>query len=192
MIPYEFDAERFSRWMAYVLRHNPARYGLQPDRHGYVDVEEFLLIARRRYPRVTPERLLEFIETGGTGRFEIAGNRLRARYGHSIVVEPAGPPVEPPARLYHGIDAARAGAALADGLKPSDRQMLHLSDTLEEALTIIRRKTEQPALLRIDAAGAHAAGIPFYREGKVYLVAFIPPAFLSLETGSGVFPAQSA
>jgi len=35
---YEFDAERFSRWMAYVLRHNSARYGLQPDRHGYVDV----------------------------------------------------------------------------------------------------------------------------------------------------------
>lgn len=53
MIPYEFDAERFSRWMAYVLRHNPARYGLSPDRHGFVDVEEFLRIAQRRYPKTT-------------------------------------------------------------------------------------------------------------------------------------------
>ncbi len=199
MIPYEFDAERFSRWMAYVLRHNPVRYGLAPDRHGYVDFEEFLSIARRRYPRVTPERLRELIELGGAGRFEIAGNRLRARYGHSIAVEPAGPPVEPPPQLYHGIEAARAAAVLAEGLKPVDRQMLHLSGTLEEALAIIGRKTEQPVLLRIDAARAHAAGIPFYQEGKVFLALSVPAPFLSREPfpaaaggkkGSDYFPAQ--
>ena len=181
MIPYEFDAERFSRWMAYVLRHNPVRYGLQPDRHGYVDFEEFLLIARRRYPHVTPERLRELIEASGSGRFEIAGHRLRARYGHSIPVEPAGSPVAPPARLYHGIDAARVTTVLAEGLKPVDRQLLHLSETLEDAVAIIRRRTEQPAVVRIDAARAHAAGIPFHREGKVHLAATIAPQFLSRE-----------
>lgn len=180
LIPYEFDAERFSRWMAYVLRHNPTRYGLQPDRHGYIDLEEFLAIARRRYPRATPERLRELI-TGGSGRFEVSGNRLRARYGHSIPVQPTGAPVVPPAFLYYGIEAARRPEALAQGLKPLDRQWLHLSRTREEAQAIISKKAQQPAVLRIDAAGAHAAGVPFYEEGSLYLAPYLPAAFLAEE-----------
>ena len=68
MIPYEFDAERFSRWMSYVLRHNPDRYGLQPDRHGYVDLDELLRIAQRRYPSMTPERLRALTDGAGAAR----------------------------------------------------------------------------------------------------------------------------
>ena len=181
LVPYEFDAERFSRWMAYVLRHNPARYGLQPDRHGYVDLEEFFLIATRRYPSVSPEQLRSLIEAGGSGRFQIAGSRLRARYGHSIPMEPPGPPIEPPARLYHGTEAFRIEAILSEGLKPMDRRMLHLSDTIEDALAVARRKTDQPVVVRILAREAHDAGIAFYREGKVYLASAIPPAFLHRE-----------
>ncbi|MBI2105052.1 MAG: RNA 2'-phosphotransferase [Candidatus Omnitrophica bacterium] len=181
MIPYEFSAERFSRWMAYVLRHNPDRYGLQPDRHGFVDYEAFLQIAARRYPGLGAEQLRELIESGGTARFEVAGGRLRARYGHSIPVEPAGPPVEPPPALYHGIDADRAEPLLSEGLAPADRRMLHLSATVDEALAIARRKTERPAVLRVDAQAAHRAGIAFHHEGAVYLADRIPPIFLRLE-----------
>ena len=181
MIPYEFDAERFSRWMSYVLRHNPLRYGLQPDRHGYIDLEEFFLIARRRYPQVTPESLRDLIEHGGAGRFEIIGNRLRARYGHSIAVEPATPAVEPPARLYHGTDATRTEAILATGLFPMDRRLLHLSESIEDALMVARRKSEQPVVFRVLAQEAHRAGISFYHEGKVYLAPQIPAQFLAIE-----------
>jgi len=181
MIPYEFNAERFSRWMAYVLRHNPARYGLQPDRHGYVDFEEFLRIARHRYPDLAPDAMRELIAMSGTARFEVAGGQVRARYGHSIPVEPVGPPVEPPPVLYHGTEASRAEAALTEGLAPADRRMLHLSGTADEALSIARRKTDHPALLRILAREAHAAGIAFHREGAVHLVSHIPVQFLKPE-----------
>ena len=178
MIPYEFDAERFSRWMSYVLRHNPARYGLQPDRHGYVDFDEFFRIATRRYPQVPAERLRELIETSGAGRFELSGNRLRARYGHSIPVEPSGAPVEPPPQLYHGTGADEAQAILRDGLAPIDRRMVHLSETVEDAIAVARHKTSQPVVLGVLAQDAHRSGIPFYHEGKVYLAARIPPEFL--------------
>ena len=181
MIPYEFSAERFSRWMAYVLRHNPARYGLQPDRHGYVDFEEFLRIARHRYPDLTPDEIQELIATSGTARFEVAGGQVRARYGHSIPVEPVGPPVEPPPVLYHGTEAPRAEAALTEGLAPADRRMIHLSGTSDEALSIARRKTERPAVLSVDAQAAHRAGVAFYREGAVHLAGHIPAPFLRLE-----------
>lgn len=181
MLPYEFSAERFSRWMAYVLRHNPARYGLQPDRHGYVDVEDFLTIAKRRYPNVTPEQLRDLVTSGGTGRFELAGSRLRARYGHSIVVDPPGPPIEPPEWLYHGTDAAQIEAMLTRGLLPMDRRMLHLSDRSEDALAVAQHKSNQPVIVRVAAQQAHQAGIAFYREGRVYVVAHIPSEFLQCE-----------
>src|SRR3989338_4807358 len=155
LVPYEFDAERFSRWMSYVLRHNPDRYGLQPDRHGYVDVDEFLRIAQRRYPSMTPERLRALIDGAGAARFEISASRLRARYGHSISADPPGPPVEPPARLYHGADAALATTILTEGLRPMERRMVHVSQTAEEALSIARRKTSQPVLIAIDATPPH-------------------------------------
>ena len=59
--------------------------------------------------------------------------------------------------------------------------MLHLSETSEDALAVARRKTEQPIVWRIDAQAAHRAGLAFYREGKVFLVAQVPPPFLALE-----------
>lgn len=181
MIPYEFSAERFSRWMSYVLRHNPERYGLQSDKHGFVDLEEFLRIASRRYPELEPDRIKALIEASGTARFEVAGDRLRARYGHSISVEPVGPPVEPPMFLYCGADAAAAEAILAEGLKPADRRSLHLSTTPEEALAIAQRKSPTPAVFRILAREAHRSGAAFFRESGLYLAAHVPAEFLSRE-----------
>lgn len=181
MIPYEFSAERFSRWMAYVLRHNPERYGLQPDKHGFVDLDEFLRIAGRRYPDLGPDRLRELIEGGGAARFEVAGSQIRARYGHSISVEPVGPPVEPPEFLFHGGDGGSTESILTEGLKPADRRSLHLSTSPEEALTIAQRKTATPAVFRVRAREAYRSGIAFYRESALYLTGHIPAQFLSKE-----------
>lgn len=188
MIPYEFNAERFSRWMSYVLRHNPARYGLSPDRHGFVDLEAFLAVARRRHPDVTVERLKALIETGARSRFEMTESHVRARYGHSIAVEPLGEPVEPPERLYHGTEPARQDGVRAEGLRPIDRRMVHLSSTIDDAIAVARRRTSEPLILRIAAQDAHRAGVAFYREGTIYLVAHIPPEFLKVEPLSAAPP----
>lgn len=188
MIPYEFDAERFSRWIAYVLRHNPARYGLSPDRHGYVDLETFLQIAKRRYPALTEEWLRGFLTSAGAARFELTPTQLRARYGHSIPVEPPGPPVEPPAQLYHGMEASRIERVLAEGLQPVDRRMLHLSETAAEALAVAQRKSTAPAIVTVRAQEAFRAGVAFFREGRVYLAAAIPPGFLKAEATPAANP----
>ena len=181
MIPYEFSAERFSRWMSYVLRHNPERYGLQPDRHGFVNLDEFLQVAARRYPDLGSERIRTLIEAGGSSRFEVTGDRLRARYGHSIQVEPVGPPAEPPPFLYIGTEASASEAILAEGLKPADRSSLHLSTTFDEALTIAQRKTASPAVFRILAQEASKAGVAFFRESELFLTAHVPAQFLVRE-----------
>ena len=167
--------------MSYVLRHNPARYGLEPDQHGFVDLEAFLSVARRRSPEVTVERLKALIEEGTRGRFEIRDHRVRARYGHSIAIEPFGEPVEPPPRLYHGTEPDRIDLVRARGLKPIDRRMVHLSSTLDDALSVGRRRTSDPVVLRIAATEASQSGVTFFCEGQVYLTAHIPPQFLSIE-----------
>lgn len=179
---WPFDEERFSRWMAYVLRHNPARYGLEPDRHGFVDLAQFLVVAARRDPELTDAKLRQLVEGPLSQRFEIAGNHVRARYGHSIPVEPAGQPVEPPERLYHGMASSLVSVILQEGLKPMDRRMLHLSETIEDALAVARRKTDRPIVCRVLAKQAHARGVLFYHEGRVYLAQDIPPEFLALES----------
>jgi len=167
--------------MSYVLRHNPDRYGLAPDRHGYVDLDEFLRIAQRRYPAVSPERLRSLIDGPGAERFEIAANRLRARYGHSIPVEPSGEAVEPPERLYHGTESSRVERLLAEGLNPMDRRMVHLSLTFADAHAVASRRTSQPLVLRIEAKAAHQAGVAFYHESHLYLATHIPPQYLVAE-----------
>lgn len=181
MIPYEFSAERFSRWMAYVLRHNPGRYGLTTDRHGYVDLEALLQIAARRYPAVGASRLRELIASSDLARFEVSGERVRARYGHSISVEPVGEPVEPPPLLYHGTDESRLAAILAGGLHPVERRLVHLSLTSEDARRVAQRKTERPAIVRVRAQEAHRDGIAFYKEQDLYLAPAIPSSYLSQE-----------
>ena len=168
--------------MAYALRHNPSRYGLEPDRHGFVELAPFVSIATRRYAELTEERLRQLVKGPLAQRFEIVEDRLRARYGHSIPVEPVGEPIEPPELLYHGTASDRTAALFSEGLKPMDRRMLHLSETIEDALSVARRKTDQPAVLRVLARQAHVRGIAFYREGRVYLVKEIPSEFLALES----------
>ncbi len=76
----------------------------------------------------------------------------------------------------------RLSVVLAEGLKPLDRQLLHLSDQVQDAWAMIRRKTPHPAVVRIDAARAHEEGVHFYLEQKVYLASSIPPAYLAKET----------
>ncbi len=180
-LPYEFNAERFSRWMAYVLRHNPERYGLQPDQHGYVDLAEFVRIAKSRYPELNPDRLRTFVAEHVASRFEVTEAQVRARYGHSISVQPVGPSMEPPEFLYFGTEVGRVEAIQSEGLRPTDRQILHLSATKDEALSIAQRKTDQPAVICIRAKAAHEAGIAFHQESALYLVPHIPAQFLSLE-----------
>jgi len=69
---------------------------------------------------------------------------------------------------------------------------VHLSETVEEAISVARRKTDQPVLLRIAATEAHQSGIAFYHEGKVYLASHIPAQFLCIESLPAASPTPTA
>jgi putative RNA 2'-phosphotransferase len=115
------------------------------------------------------------------GRFEVEGDRVRARYGHSVELEEKPHPGKPPSRLYHGTARRFLPRILETGLKPMKRQYVHLSLDAKSARAVGMRRDTSAAILIVLAHEAHAAGIQFYPRGKgVWLSDPIPPDYLQV------------
>jgi len=164
--------------MAYILRHDPAKFGISLDRYGFAKFSDFLLAIRSVHPWIEKDHILDIVERSTKKRFEIVEDKIRATYGHSIEVEPLAEPIQPPEFLYHGTLEATLEEIRKYGLKPMQRRWVHLSISGEDAFEVGRRKAQTPIILRIRASLAHQSGIEFRREGDIFLVKEIPPKFI--------------
>ena len=174
--PLSLD-ERLSRFLAYVLRHHPEEANLALDERGAADLDEVLAAVRARpgLAGVTRERLLAILDGPAAQRFEVTGDRVRARYGHSLAQAIRYDAADPPDDLFHGTDRASAERILAEGLQPGTRQYVHLSVDAPAAREVGRRHADDPAVLRIDTGRARQAGVCFYRaSAAVWLADAIP------------------
>lgn len=171
--------ERISRFLTYILRHRPKEYPLVFDERGYVDWLDLIDIVQERFYDVTEEQIRSVIMDSEKKRFELRDGRVRATYGHSFAVDFGDASVEPPARLYLGAARDLAQSMLRNGLKPRDRQYVHLSVSAEEAESVARRHDPAPAILIIDAKAAHGAGVRFFHTGPLFLAEEVPAQFLS-------------
>ncbi|HZH82713.1 MAG TPA: RNA 2'-phosphotransferase, partial [Phototrophicaceae bacterium] len=113
-------------------------------------------------------------------RFELEGDKVRATYGHSFPVDLGQQMVQPPDRLYYGTARDLAQSMLRNGLKPRDRQYVHLSISAEEAESVARRHDPTPTVIVVQARAAHDEGVRFYRSGPLFLTENVPARFLSL------------
>jgi putative RNA 2'-phosphotransferase len=171
--------ERISRFLTYLLRHRPRDYPLVFDERGYVDWPDLVDIVQERFYDVTEEQIRSVVEDSAKKRFELRDGKVRATYGHSFAVDLGDAVIEPPARLYFGAARDLAQSMLRNGLKPRDRQYVHLSVSAEEAESVARRHDPAPTILVIDAEAAHAAGLRFFQSGPLFLVEEVPAEFLS-------------
>jgi putative RNA 2'-phosphotransferase len=172
------ESERLSRFLAYILRHHPEEAGLALDDQASADVDELLAAVHTRsgLRDVTREQLLDLIADPGAQRFELLGQRVRARYGHSLAQPVRYEPADPPADLFHGTDPQAAEEILSAGLTPGQRQYVHLSIDMPAAREVGLRRCEQPTVFRIDTVCAAKAGVRFYHAGPaVWLSDPIPP-----------------
>jgi putative RNA 2'-phosphotransferase len=139
----------------------------------------------------TVEHVKEISEKDPQHRFEIVGNRIRARAGHRFHVEVPQKPILPPSRLYHGTCDDAIPGIKAKGILRMGKSYVHLSDTTERAHRIGLRKSKNPVILEIRAADAAAGGVRFWRsgqissDGEIFLSDEIPPSFINiLEKGN--------
>ena len=169
-----------SKLLAYVLRHQPESVGLTLDAAGWVPIDTLLAaLAAHGVDRDLLDRVV-----AGTDkvRFEVADGRIRAAQGHSVPVDLGLDPVVPPPVLFHGTATRYLAGIRAHGLRPGRRRHVHLSADEATALRVGARHGK-PVVLRIDAAGLHAAGHPFYLAANgVWLTDHVSPQWIPLRT----------
>jgi putative RNA 2'-phosphotransferase len=84
-----------------------------------------------------------------------------------------------PDELFYPVTEDEASIVLEVGLKPTDRRMVHLSRTAEDARVAGSVRTPTPTILAIDARRARQDGHVIRRAGKtVFLTERVPPEYL--------------
>lgn len=164
---------KLSKEVSYALRHNPKQYGLEIDDEGYVEIDK-LLVAINTMNHYSKEidynDIIKIIEASDKKRLEIKGNYIRALYGHSLSKRIKKSASIPPEILYHGTSHYALDQILAEGLKPMNRQYVHLSIDIETARLVGKRRDEAPVILAVDTKEAIKNGIQFYQgNDKVWL-----------------------
>lgn len=169
-----------SKRLSYVLRHDPGSLGLCLDPAGWAEVDAFMEGLTAAGVRIGRERLEQLVAGSSEQRFELSadGRRIRARYGHSVPVDPGHEPAVPPDTLYHGTHPGAVAPILEQGLRPMGRRQVHLCPDVETAMKVGARRG-RPVVLEVDAAAMHRAGHAFHRAGPtVWLTDVVPATFL--------------
>ena len=175
---------KLSKFLALILRHQPERFALDIDGEGWASLPEVMEILRglpnfRWARRADVMRVVD----EGTGddkrRFEVERGRIRARYGHSLARPIRYAPCTPPPVLYHGTSPEVLASIRSQGLRPGERQYVHLSPDRETAVRVGARHDRHPVVLTVRAAEARAAGVEFYQADEaVYLAKQVPAGFI--------------
>ena len=178
------EVTRASKFMAYVLRHDPGSIGLTLGDGGWVRVDELVNAAARNGRRLDAAMIDRVLAAPGKKRYETRDGLIRAAQGHSVRVDLGLEPRQPPPVLYHGTVARFLDGIFADGLRPGSRTHVHLSVDQETATTVGARRG-QPVVLVIDSAAMSADGYDFFEASNgVWLTGHVPPAFLNFAGGS--------
>lgn len=162
-----------SKRLAYLLRHSDL-----PNHKAWVNVDAVL-----NELHITLQMLQSIVEEDTKGRFEFSENEssIRALYGHSIDVDLELEPTTPPMILYHGTAEKYVDSIMNEGLKPSKRNFVHLSETTCMAIQIGARHGS-PVLLSIDTKAMISSGHQFYKaQNGVWLTGDIPLQFLKVD-----------
>lgn len=174
--------QSLSKFLSLILRHQPGLAGIELEYHGaWADVEALIDGVRRKGWTIDREILDEIVRTDEKGRYayNAEGNKIRACQGHSVDVWMDYPPAEPPEFLYHGTTAYVLDSIRAEGLKPMERQYVHLSGDEATARTVGGRRKGETVVLKILAGEASLCGYTFYQaDNGVWLIQALPPNFI--------------
>jgi putative RNA 2'-phosphotransferase len=170
-----------SKFLSYVLRHDPAAVGLTLDAQGWIAIDKFLAASKRSGREISLDLLQEVVFTNDKQRFAFSadGKSIRANQGHSIEVDLALAPQMPPQILYHGTATRFLDAIQAEGLQKMQRHHVHLSATQAIAKAVGQRHGKV-VILGVLAQTMHKQGFEFFlSQNGVWLTDHVPAEFLS-------------
>ncbi|MFO0867019.1 MAG: RNA 2'-phosphotransferase [Gemmataceae bacterium] len=169
-----------SKFLALVLRHKPEEIGLTLDPNGWAEVDELLRLCNARGKRLTRDLLERVVAENDKKRFAFSddGARIRASQGHSVEIDLALVPIEPPELLFHGTADRNRDSIRAGGLHSAKRQHVHLSLDVATA-TKVGQRHGKPIILKVRAREMWLAGHKFYLSANgVWLTDSVPAHFI--------------
>jgi putative RNA 2'-phosphotransferase len=170
-----------SKFMSYVLRHEPQSIGLILDPEGWASIEDLIQLSQQSQTPLTHETIIEVVRTSDKQRFKLSedGRRVRTNQGHSIPIDLALKPQTPPHLLYHGTAERFVDSIVEKGLVPGSRQHVHLSLDMETARRVGQRHGK-PTVFVVKAHEMFLSGHMFYvSDNGVWLTMHVPTQFLT-------------
>ncbi len=168
-------AQRYSKYLSLLLRHNPGLIDLDLAIRGRVSVKELIdLSMAKKEIELTREDIEEIVSTNGKKRFAFNDDktRIRALQGHSldwVIIEKEDVTSTCPDILYHGTSQENAEKILASSLKSMGRNEIHLSKDIKTAKQVGSRHGKV-AVFEVDMRGLENSGQKIYiSENGVYL-----------------------
>lgn len=177
----ETDKKRISKFLSLVLRHSPETIGIELDEQGWANVKELIEKCKKHRYHFSMEDLIEIVETNDKKRYSFneKRNKIRANQGHSIDINLALQPVEPPEHLYHGTATRFLSSIREKGIVKGTRQHVHLSKDKDTAAKVGSRHGK-PAILTILSGKMYHDGIQFYySDNGVWLTDYIDVKYIS-------------
>ena len=174
------DVVKASKFLSLVLRHKPEEIGLTLDVNGWADVDELIRLVNRHGRKLNRSLLEQVVADNDKKRFAFSddGTRIRASQGHSVEVDLALPPTDPPELLYHGTASRFVESIRAEGLHSAGRQHVHLSVD-EVTATKVGQRHGKPVILVVRTGQMAAAGHRFYLSANgVWLTERVPVEFI--------------
>ncbi|WP_082302469.1 RNA 2'-phosphotransferase [Pseudomonas bananamidigenes] len=176
-----FNFDDLSRFLSYVLRHEPEHIGLELDSEGWGNIKELISGSAGKGVFISLVEVEKIVSMNDKKRFEISsdGLRIRAIQGHSTkLVSRRYSELEPPEYLYHGTAERFLESIRHRGLVPGSRHHVHLTSDRVLASEVGRRYGKV-ILLKINSQSMYGKGFVFFKsENEVWLTDCVPADFI--------------
>jgi putative RNA 2'-phosphotransferase len=173
------DLKNKSKYLSYLLRHEPESIGLELDESGWASIDQLVALTDLTRPIID-----EVVFTNDKQRFAFSsdGEMIRANQGHSVQGVSVGfESITPPDQLYHGTVEKFLNNIRVEGLRKMDRHHVHLSATIETAKNVGSRRGK-PIILIVDSASMSADGFEFYLSANgVWLTDNVPEKYIQYQ-----------
>ena len=169
-----------SKFLSLVLRHKPQEIDLVLDGNGWADVTILIDLMSRKGVLLNEALLSQVVAEDEKNRFSFNRDKskIRANQGHSIEVDLALSPQQPPNILFHGTAVQFIASIKQQCLLPWNRQHVHLSSDQSMAIKVGQRHGKPTALL-IRAVEMYCSGFVFFlSENGVWLTKYIPVKYI--------------
>ena len=172
-----------SKFLAYILRHNPSAAGIELDSHGWAEVDALIEGVCKTGRFLDMQLLEEIVQTDSKQRYSFNGDRtkIRANQGHSVDVDVEMEICAPPDILYHGTAEKYIESIREQGILKRNRNFVHLSTDAETAIKVGSRHGN-PIVLKINTKQMHEDGYIFLlSENGVWQTEQVPYIYVTEE-----------